>query len=392
MRPLRRSASFLARAAACCAAVYVVLLPLRDSLVRAIALAAGASLWLVDRPSVITGLAADGAQITIYTHLAGVAQPIGAWSGESLPVFLVAALGVALAVPAPTWWRRVELVLASGLAAVLVTIATAAIQLQVATVNYAHAALGLALVTSRGRALLEAANQAINAVMLLLPAAVLVVGYAASRVPGTPAAPRGAWRRPALLALAAVAVGTLLAALVLLRVRSQDPAQGLQRVLALNPRAPHAWFALAAHSVSVGRDRRALELYQRGLELAPDDAVANFQAGNLLYAAGRYADAAARYARVLAVQPGDPDARYNLGNALYSAGDLRAAAQAWEELLRRAPRHAAGHENLATAYLELGRPCDALPLLERAAELRRPEPLDPRLQQQVVALVPRCPR
>jgi Flp pilus assembly protein TadD len=392
MGPLRRVASFVLRAAACCALVYAALLPLRDVLSRAVVLAAGALLWLVDRPTPISALAADGDQVTIFTHLGGAEQAIGRWNGENLPVFLVAALGLALAVPAASRTRRAEVVLASGLAAGLVTIATAAIQIEVATVNYAHAALGLALVSSTGRATLEVLNEAINALMLLLPAAILVLGYVSHRTARAGARATSERRRLGTLALGAVAVAGVLLMLAALRARSRDPAPALERVLELNPRAPRAWFAFAAHSLAAGRDGRALALYERGLELAPDDPSANFQAGNLHYAQGRFAAAATRYARALAADPADADVRYNLGNALYAGGDAAAAVRVWEDLVRRAPRHAAAHENLAVAYLDLGRPCDALGRLQRAAELRRPEPLDARLQEQIVALVPRCLR
>jgi len=392
MGPLRSSASFVLRAAVGCALVYLALLPLRDAIVRAIAASAGAVLWLVDRPTAISRLASAGDQVTISTHLAGVEQAIGAWNGENLPVFLVAALGLALAVPVGDQWRRVEVVLWAALAAALVTIAAAAIQLQVATVNWAGAALGLALLSPSGRMILTAASQSINVVMLLLPASILLFAYVAHRAtPRHAARAAGGARRVAAPLLACGVVPAALLVLVVLRERDRDPAPALERVLALNPRAPRAFFALAAYSADAGRDRRALVLYERGLELAPDDALANFQAGNLLYGEGRFAAAAGRYRRALTTAPDDVEARYNLGNALYSAGDLAGAVRAWLDLLRRAPAHVAAHENVATALVELDRPCDALRHLERAAALPRPQPLDVERREQMATLAARCP-
>jgi len=237
-----RSARLVVRSVACCALVYLALLPLHGLLTRVSAATALQLLSLADPPSIISGVTTHGSDVEIFTHLTGLEAPLGTWNGENLPVFLVAALGLALAIPSSSPREKLGIVLWAALAATAVTLATATIQLQVTAVNLAHARFGLALVSPRGQALLEVANRSINLVMLLLPAAVLVLGHGPARAGAATAVPRGRLRTPLLVLLAGSVLGGLIA---LGRPQPGDPAAVLERVLALNPGAPAAAMARA---------------------------------------------------------------------------------------------------------------------------------------------------
>lgn len=76
-----------------------------------------------------------------------------------------------------------------------------------------------------------------------------------------------------------------------------------------------------------------------------------------------------------------PDVFFHLGNALFRAGRVAEAVEAWETCADLAPDFGLVHDNLAVAYLDLGRVEDASALRARARAAG--VPLSPRVESMV---------
>jgi tetratricopeptide (TPR) repeat protein len=138
------------------------------------------------------------------------------------------------------------------------------------------------------------------------------------------------------------------------------------------------WVEIGLRHEEAGDLARAESAYRRAAALAPGDAVAQFNLGNVLLAAGRLEGAAERYAQAAALDPShtrawfnlahvrdelkdragamtclrraiaaDPDfadAYFNLADLAERAGDREAAGAAWEDYIRLDPAGAWGAE------------------------------------------------
>jgi hypothetical protein len=79
-------------------------------------------------------------------------------------------------------------------------------------------------------------------------------------------------------------------------------------------------------------------------------------------------DAALVWEQTVTRWPQVPLAWLGLGNVEFSRGNPDAAVRAYRRLLALDPDHVSARYNLAVALQRSGRPCDALPLLERLAD------------------------
>ncbi|HXU11334.1 MAG TPA: tetratricopeptide repeat protein [Candidatus Binatia bacterium] len=372
------------------ALIYVIWLPLQGPFVRLLAAAAGRALRLVEHPPILTALTSRGNSITIHSHLTGESQPLTTMDCESLHLSVVASLALALSVSAKRWSTRAG-VCGLALSAVFsVMLVVCVVQLQWLAESYATAHLGITLYTAREKALLDwAIRKSSFAAVYLVPALLFLASYLSFRQDAGPAAsmkpdktvrpapapsPASRWRWRS----ASLAVGGCAAAGLLVLSAQADPdgptlVEGLRKIVALNPSSPRAHYSLALKLEKEGMLDEALDSYRTSLRLRPDLVEAHLGEGNVFFRKGDYAQATRCYGEVLERQPGNTDARFNLATAFLNRGDFDLAAQSFEEVLRAAPGLASAHKGLGEALLRLNRRCDALPHLERSAEM------DPRL-------------
>jgi len=101
----------------------------------------------------------------------------------------------------------------------------------------------------------------------------------------------------------------------------------------------------------MNRQDDALALYERAVELAPDDALPHINLGSLLYFRYRRTfEAKTALSRALEIDPDNPDAHFNLGVLFADANLFGEAAVEWHRVLELDPNGAAGElarENLA---------------------------------------------
>jgi len=115
--------------------------------------------------------------------------------------------------------------------------------------------------------------------------------------------------------------------------------------------------------------RDSVSLFQRAIDVVPDNALAQNNLGMALVERQEIAEALVHFQKAVAIAPFDTDARSNLGNALRALGRPAEAAAAYEQALTQSPEDPSIHYNLATALIDLGRGDEAVTHLGDAVRL-----------------------
>ena len=118
-----------------------------------------------------------------------------------------------------------------------------------------------------------------------------------------------------------------------------------------------------------GRPDQAIPHFQESLRIWPDFYSATFNMGVALAASGNLAEAAVYYRRALALESDSVEARVNLGIALGQQGVLDGAQPVLEEAVRLDPRHPGARLNLGLVLLRRGRVAEATSQLLEAVKL-----------------------
>jgi len=101
--------------------------------------------------------------------------------------------------------------------------------------------------------------------------------------------------------------------------------------------------------------RDSVALFERAIEVVPDNALAHNNLGMALVERRQIPEALPHFERAVAIAPWDTDARSNMANALRALGRPAEAAAAYAKALEQAPDDASIHYNLATALADLSR-------------------------------------
>jgi tetratricopeptide (TPR) repeat protein len=118
-----------------------------------------------------------------------------------------------------------------------------------------------------------------------------------------------------------------------------------------------------------GKLSEAMECYARALELAPGSAELHCNRGLIWMDRQRLTDAEREFRRALELKPESMEAHNNLGTVLACQRRFEEAAASFRRVLELRPDYAEGHNNLGAALGELGRLDDALECLRRAVQL-----------------------
>jgi Flp pilus assembly protein TadD len=110
-------------------------------------------------------------------------------------------------------------------------------------------------------------------------------------------------------------------------------------------------------------------LFQRAVDVVPDNAMAHNNLGMALVEQNKLEEARGHFEQAVAIAPGDTDARSNLGNALRALGRPAKAVAAYEGALDQSADDASVHYNLATALVDLERVDEAEAHLHEAIRL-----------------------
>jgi tetratricopeptide (TPR) repeat protein len=103
-----------------------------------------------------------------------------------------------------------------------------------------------------------------------------------------------------------------------------------------------------------GQLEQARAMFERALELRPNDMAALVWTGDVYLASGLPDAAAPLFSKALSIDPQSISARYGLGRTALARNDPRAAAAYLEEVLRLNPNAGDAHYPLSLAYTALG--------------------------------------
>ena len=125
-----------------------------------------------------------------------------------------------------------------------------------------------------------------------------------------------------------------------------------------------------------GELQKSVPLFERVLQLQPDDVAALVWLGDIYLSLGRLEGAEPQFAKALSRQPASLSARFGLGRVALARQDYTRAAAYLEEVLAKDPEAAGAHYPLAMAYRGLGR-LDQAEVQLRQREEREILPADP---------------
>src|SRR5690606_38969788 len=159
---------------------------------------------------------------------------------------------------------------------------------------------------------------------------------------------------------------------------SADALEAFQQALTLAPANPHILGNYANLLKSLGRIDEALLSYRRAVQASPTFVQGWINLGLAELDTRRTAEALAAFERAVALEPRSGSGWQGLGNAKRASGDLQGAEHAFRKAVELAPDRGPAWVNLGVVVRLLGRPAEALPLLERArkAGFTGPEVLD----------------
>ncbi len=118
----------------------------------------------------------------------------------------------------------------------------------------------------------------------------------------------------------------------------------------------------------LGNYQQAIECYDKAIALKPDDASAYYNKGNALYGLGNYQQAIEWFDKVIALKPDDAGAYNNKGNALYGLGNYQQAIECYDKVIALKPDDAGAYNNKGNALYGLGNYQQAIECYDKALD------------------------
>lgn len=142
-----------------------------------------------------------------------------------------------------------------------------------------------------------------------------------------------------------------------------------ERSLELAPDNPATHSSIAACYIQQQLPESAVEALERSLELAPDSAETNHSLGNAYALMRRWPKAIEAYKKAIALKPGYVEAYNNLGFTFHRAGSDQQAIDTFRTAIALRPEYPQAYFNLGIVYLEANRYEEAAQYLREAARL-----------------------
>ncbi len=150
--------------------------------------------------------------------------------------------------------------------------------------------------------------------------------------------------------------------------RHEDAIEAFKRAMELDPINASAHVELAGVYEKLGKFDDAAATYKKAVELRPGDWTSVSAIGAYYFRRGQYQDALANFRRVTELAPDNSSGYSNMGAVSWMQGQYRDAAASFEKSLALRPT-ATAYSNLGTIYFFMDRCAEAIPLMEKAAEL-----------------------
>jgi protein O-GlcNAc transferase len=158
----------------------------------------------------------------------------------------------------------------------------------------------------------------------------------------------------------------------------------MREALRLHPDFPEAHQALGMAYTEQGRFAEAATHLERALALNPDLTVVRNHLGRMYLAQGRLDEAIQTFRSLVERAPGVAEARHNLAVAYARKGLQELAVEQFQEALRLWPDFHAARLDVATLFLEMRRPQEAIDILRAGlltavpggGQSERPDPFE----------------
>lgn len=142
-----------------------------------------------------------------------------------------------------------------------------------------------------------------------------------------------------------------------------DAAAEYRRIIEMNPKLPGMHYRLGRVLLegpkSAQTEQTARQEFEAELKLNPEDALSEYELGELARKARQWNEAIEHFGRAARFDPTLTDALVGLGKALLSAGRVEEAVAPLQDAARLAPEDMVAHYQLALAYRRLGRQEDS---------------------------------
>ncbi len=155
--------------------------------------------------------------------------------------------------------------------------------------------------------------------------------------------------------------------------RADQSVQVLEAAVGLNGQDLEARSRLATAYAQAGRAADAERTFRAVLDVDPESADALTNLGVLYLGTGRREEAIATLRRAIAADPSLAGARNTLAVAYAQSGDLPRAVDEWRQVVALRPDDPQILFNLGTALVQLKRPAEARPVLERFVATAPPQ-------------------
>jgi protein O-GlcNAc transferase len=149
--------------------------------------------------------------------------------------------------------------------------------------------------------------------------------------------------------------------------RHTEIEHAAQALVEQYPESSIAWSILGTSLQVLGKD--ALPSLQRTVQLAPQDAQAQFNLGNAWFGISNYDSAIQCYLRALDLEPAFAEAYINMGSAQHATGKTVEAVHSFRSALLVEPSNALAHANLGNTLAMMGESEGALESYRNALAL-----------------------
>jgi tetratricopeptide (TPR) repeat protein len=143
-----------------------------------------------------------------------------------------------------------------------------------------------------------------------------------------------------------------------------------QKALELAPNDPEVYRKIGNTFAKYGRADEAISLYQKALRMRPDSALTCYNLGTALIQKGRIDEAIVLFQKALQMTPGNAFARYDLGTALLQTGRVDEAISQYQKALEIKPDYALACNNLGNALLQKGRVDEGILQYQKAVQIQ----------------------
>jgi len=126
--------------------------------------------------------------------------------------------------------------------------------------------------------------------------------------------------------------------------------QSYQKVIELDPAQAEAYNNMGILYQDLGDFNRAQEAYQKALEINPRYEKAHNNLGTIFYLANRYEESIAAFQKALAINPRNIESHCNLGALYKKIGQREKAVECYQKALAINPLHGETHYNIGLLY------------------------------------------